>query len=217
MNKKIAIGVGVAVVIALLAMFAMKGKNKTEVKDQTSSTKTETLVQQPQTTQNSLKGLLGMSSAQMCSFSAGQELGTSTAYVAAGKMRSDTTVKINGTDTSSHMILDGNTVYTWMDGQKTGYKMDFSAMQANAPKGYVNNTSQANIDPNKNFDFKCSPWQTDQSKFSLPSDVEFTDTTQMIQDLTKNPANPAGANTKDLCASLQEPAKSQCEAALKVK
>lgn len=217
MNKKIAIGIGVVVVIALVAMFAMNSKNKTEVKDQTSSTKTETTVAQSQTTQTNLKELLGISNPQTCTFTIGEGLGTSTAYIAEGKMRSDSSVKAGETTVSSHMILDGKTTYTWIDGQKTGYKMDFSAMQGNPTKGDVSNTGQANIDPNKNFDFACSPWSVDQNKFSLPSDVEFTDTTKMMQDLTKSPANPAGTNTKDLCASLQEPAKSQCEAAFKAK
>lgn len=228
MNKKIAIGVGVIIVIALLAGFFMRNKNTAEVKDNMGKTLPEQEAAQPQGMQNTLKGLLGLGQSQTCTYNVGEGLGTSTVYVAGGKMRTDTLVKTGTSDFVSHTIMDGQSVYSWMDGQKTGYKMDFASMQGNTMKGDVNNSGQANIDPNKQFDFKCSRWSVDNSKFALPTGVEFTDMTKMMQDMQQmqptgqtTPTPGAGtmpAGSMDaMCDSLQEPAKTQCLAALKAK
>lgn len=228
MNKKIAIGVGVIIVIALLAGFFMRSKKTTEVKDDMSKTTAQKEATQPQGMQNTLKGLLGMGQSQTCTYSVGEGMGTGTVYISGGKMSMVTMVKAGNADVTSHMIMDGKTSYSWMDGQKTGYKMDFASMQGNTMKGDVNNSGQANIDPNKQFDFKCSRWSVDNSKFALPTGVEFTDMTKMMQDMQKmqptgqtTPTPAAGtmpAGSMDaMCDSLQEPAKTQCLAALKAK
>lgn len=228
MNKKIAIGVGVIIVIALLAGFFMRNKNSAEVKDDMGKTLPEQEAAQPQGMQNTLKGLLGMGQSQTCTYTVGEGLGTGTVYINGGKMSMETMVKTGSTTTTSHMVMDGKTSYSWVDGQKTGYKMDFEAMQGNTIKGDVNNSGQANIDPNKQFDFKCSRWSVDNSKFALPTGVEFTDMTKMMQDVQQmqptgqtTPTPGAGtmpAGSMDaMCDSLQEPAKTQCLAALKAK
>lgn len=228
MNKKIAIGVGVIIVIALLAGFFMRNKSANQVKNSMVLQTPQNEATQPQGMQNTLKGLLGLGQSQTCTYNVGEGLGTSTVYVASGKMRTDTLVKTGTTDFVSHTIMDGQSVYSWMDGQKTGYKMDFASMQGNTMKGDVNNSGQANIDPNKQFDFKCSSWSADSSKFTLPAGVEFNDMTKMMQDMQTNmpsgqttPTPAAGtmpAGSMDaMCDSLQEPAKSQCLAALKGK
>lgn len=222
MNKKIAIGVGVIIVIALLAGFFTRSKNTSQVKDEVTAPTGQEEVAQPQGMQNTLKGLLGLGGSQTCTYNVGEGLGTSTAYVSGGKMRTDTLVKAGTSNFASHTIMDGQSVYSWMDGQKTGYKMDFASMQGNTTKGDINNSGQADIDPNKQFDFKCSNWSADNSKFTLPAGVEFTDMTKMLQDMqTATPPGAAGtmpAGSMDaMCDSLQEPAKTQCVAAMKGK
>lgn len=224
MNKKIAIGVGAIIVITLLVGFFMRSKKTTEVKDDMSKTTTQKEATQPQGMQNTLKGLLGMGQSQTCTYSVGEGLGTGTVYISDGKMSMVTMVKAGNTDVTSHMIMDGKTSYSWMDGQKTGYKMDFEAMQGNTTKGDVGNSGQANIDPNKQFNFQCSNWSPDSSKFTLPAGVEFTDMTKMMQDMQKmQPTGQTqtmptqGQNMAAMCDGLQEPAKTQCVAAMKGK
>ena len=123
MNKKIAIGVGVIIVIALLAGFFMRSKNTAEVKDEMMKPSAEKETMQPQGMQNTLKGLLGLGQSQTCTYTVGEGLGTSTVYISNGKMSMETIVKTGNTDITSHMIMDGTTSYSWMDGQKTGYKI----------------------------------------------------------------------------------------------
>ncbi len=221
MNKKIAIGVGAIIVIALLAGFFMRSKNTAEVKDEMMKPTPEKEAMQPQGMQNTLKGLLGLGQSQTCTYTVGEGLGTSTVYISGGKMSMETMVGTGSTSITSHMIMDGKTSYSWMDGQKTGYKMDFEAMQGNTTKGDVGNSGQANIDPNKQFNFKCSNWTPDSSKFTLPAGVEFTDMTKMMQDMQKMQLNgqtqtmpTQGQSMEAMCAGLQEPAKTQCLAAM---
>lgn len=226
MNKKIAIGVGAIIVITLLVGFFMRSKNTAEVKDDMMKSTPEKEVMQPQGMQNTLKGLLGMGQSQTCTYTVGEGLGTGTVYISGGKMSMVTMVKAGNTDVTSHMIMDGKTSYSWMDGQKTGYKMDFEAMQGNTTKGDVGNSGQANIDPNKQFNFQCSNWAADSSKFALPAGVEFTDMTKMMQDMQKmqpngqtqtipTQGNPPASGMTAMCDGLQEPAKTQCLAAMK--
>lgn len=224
MNKKIAIGVGAIIVIALLVGFFMRSKNTAEVKDEMMKSSLEKAVTQPQGMQNTLKGLLGMGQSQTCTYSVGEGLGTGTVYISGGKMSMETMVGTGSSSITSHMVMDGKTSYSWMDGQKTGYKMDFEAMQANTVKGDVNNSGQANIDVDKQFSFQCSNWTPDSSKFALPAGVEFTDMAKMMQDMQKmQPSGQTqtmptqGQSMEAICAGLQEPAKGQCLAAIKGK
>ncbi|MBP9686690.1 MAG: hypothetical protein KBD66_02735 [Candidatus Doudnabacteria bacterium] len=217
MNKKIAIGVGVVLVIALLAGYAMRNKDTNQVNS--SNTKTEQQVQVNQTTtqQTSLKALMTSGGARTCTYTVGEGMGSAVAFFTNGKMRSDIQVQAGQTNIVSHMLIDGQTSYSWIDGQKTGYKMDLAAMQGNPTKGDINNTGQANIDPNKNFDFKCSDWSVDTSNFAVPTNVEFTDMTKMMQDLPQAPSSgniPGAVNSEIICGGLQEPAKSQCMSAM---
>jgi hypothetical protein len=138
-------------------------------------------------------------------------------------MRGDTEVKTANVTTRMHMIVDGKTSYSWAEGQDTGYKMDFAAMKTDSMKGSDMSQNQTAVDVNKNYNFKCSNWSVDTSKFTLPTGVTFKDMAEMMQGMPKAPTGQTqtiqnqGQNMAAMCDSLQEPAKSQCLAALKGK
>src|SRR6185503_5345615 len=152
-------------IIGLIAYLALGKKNNT---DQTSSVEsnsqtadTASEASQSTATPQSLKSLLAAGTAQKCSFSDSGSQGTF--YVSAGKARGDFTTTASGKTTATHMIVDGQTSYIWMDGQSQGFKMmaDASA-QANV------NAQQA-IDANKPIGYSCSAWSADSSMFVLPT------------------------------------------------
>jgi hypothetical protein len=115
------------------------------------------------------------------------------------------------------MISDGKDSYMWMDGQTSGYKMKFD----DSAKPAANTTQNSGVDPNKNMDYKCSNWSADGSLFTLPSNVQFQDMSAMMggagAGASANMMDDKGMKTIQMqaCASLSEPQKSQCEAALK--
>ncbi len=166
----------------------------------------------------SLNELLGLGTSQKCTFSSvnGSDTTSGTVYVAGGKMRGDFTSNVSGQSTSSHMIVDGTTSYTWMDGQSTGYKMTFNPETGATPSATGSQTSQG-PDLNQKSDYNCSAWTADSSLFTLPADVKF----MSLGDLLPTPPSAAGTGTGtsvssqcSYCDSLTGDSKTQCKSAL---
>lgn len=179
MNKKVIISVGVIVLLALGAGgFMLKSATTTNTTN-TDSNSSETGAMK------SLKDLLGLGSAQACSFEGG------TVYVSNGKMRGDFTTNAAQGTMSSHMIVDGQTSYIWIDGQSTGFKMTFDAAAQQEAQESVKN----NIDINKQSNYNCKAWSADLGVFTLPKDVTFTDFSALTVPST------TGAGTFNQCAA----------------
>jgi hypothetical protein len=211
MNTKIVSIVVVVLVVLGAAFFLMRNKgsdnNKVYYGNNTAATKT-----QATTEQQSFKTLLASGGSRKCTYSDTQSGVTSqgTVYVAGGKFRGDFSSTVNGKVMMSHMISDGQSSYLWTDGMASGYKMKFDASaQANA-----NASAQTHaMDTNKNMNFHCDSWSGDSSMFNLPTGVQFTDMTNLMGGATGSSAAASGTMKIDVCASLKEPAKSQCMAA----
>src|SRR5690606_25595437 len=94
-----------------------------------------------------------------------------TVYITGPKIRGDFTssVEVPGLvsmDVTSHMISDGEFIHTWTSLSNEGYKNAVSSKtEANTETGAVS------FDQNLNY--KCNPWNVDESKFLLPSDITF--------------------------------------------
>ena len=161
------------VIVAAAAFFLMKGdgddsatnteNNTTQVNVNDSNGQ----VQPSSSTKSaSMKDLMAGES-QTCTYSdAGY---TGTVYVANNKMRMDYTGTSNGVTVTSHSIIDGNVYYSWIDGQPNGFKFDVSKTGAGQAG------PNQNVDINRTFDYNCSAWSVDNSKFTLPAGVQFTD------------------------------------------
>lgn len=193
MSKKV-----VAIVIILLLLLLGGYFYMTKGKRGGTGTGTET----QSSASSSLKDLLTKGVAQSCTFS--NEGSAGTVYVAGGKMRGDFDSVTEGKTVKSHMIVDGNTSYIWMDGEKTGFKMSFdpSAQTTGsaAPAG--------GFDANASMNYKCGAWITDSSQFTPPSNVTFTSF-----DLpSAAPAKAGGTQPSQCsyCSSLTGDDKAQC-------
>lgn len=203
MNKKVVIAV-VVLILALGLFFVFKNKSTIGTPStQTSSAK-------------SLKDLLSSGISQKCTFSdtSSENVQEGVTYVSKGKMRGDFTTTVSGKVTKSHMIVADNTSYIWTDDDKNGFKSTFN--QENTPE--VDNAEDKNtttgVDVNKQADYKCSAWVTDESVFTPPADIKFTDLSQMFKPDT---TNGGGTNTSQcsVCDSLSGDDKAQCKTALK--
>jgi len=214
MNKKVlGIIIGVIAVIALVFFFMSGDKgadNGTSTTDDNASA------------QQSLSELLASGRSQTCTFSDATDSGsyTGTVYVGAGKMRSDFDTTANGQTTKAHMIVDGQTSYTWMDGMMQGYKMAFDA------QAQVDTSSQqAALDPEKKVDYRCDSGSVNSAMFDLPSGVTFSDFSSMMPQVpaggTGTEASGSTSGSADLkamqcaaCDSLTGDEQTQCKAAL---
>jgi hypothetical protein len=164
----------------------------------------------------SLKELITANVPQKCTFSATDETGSTegTTYVSGGKVRSDATVTDEGETTVSHMISDGKTNYIWTDGEKNGFKMtvpEEDAEDISAPDSADTPVSNE-VDMDQKTDYKCAAWIPDNSVFVPPTNVTFTDFSQMME-----PAGsaPSTASQCSYCDNLSGEDKSACLSAFK--
>lgn len=97
---------------------------------------------------------------------------TGTVYISGIKIRGDfmTTTKVAGNlKIESHMISDGEFVYTWSAGTLTGFKVAVSA-ESNP----TSTESSASFDYNQKLDYDCKAWTVEETKFMVPTDIKFT-------------------------------------------
>ena len=208
MNNKILLTIGVIILVIVLggAAFIMsKNSSKTPVSTPVMQS------EKPASNQKSLRDLISSGQAQKCTFkdkSASINV-EGTAYVASGKMRGDFNSVAGEKNIMMHMIVDGKTSYTWMDNQTTGYKMIFDLAKLVAPTG-----NQQSVDVNKVIDYNCSSWTVDNSVFTPPANVKFSETGAM----TAPSGSPTGVSAQDKCSVcdvLPADDKVQCRTALK--
>ncbi len=212
MNKTIGIIVAIVVIAGGAFLLMNKKSDDTATKGSSESAKMEDSEQ----SNLSLKSLMSSGKSQKCTFSMNENdsTGTGTFYIANGKSRGDITATVSGKSTTTHMISDGTTSYVWFDGSSTGFK---TAINGDDLKAAQSQTQT--VDPNKNYDFKCSGWSSDSSMFVTPSNVEFKEFNMpVIPAASDSSSTSAGANTMmnadTVCAGLTGSAKEQCVAAM---
>lgn len=209
-------------VVVSFVLLAASCRGKVAVQTQTAPAPSP--APQAMSQQMSMKDLMMAGKSQRCdvdtSTATSQSKGT--VYFSSGKMRGDFTTTLDGKAETTHMINDGTTVYTWVDGMATAMKMSVTAMdnmkaQANTPA-----TAKPAVDPNTKYDYHCSAWSADEASFALPKGVTFTDFSAMMQTQVKTPSASAGASASGnaaacLACNNAGAGKAQCLAALKCK
>lgn len=169
----------------------------------------------PSNAMQSLKDLITKGTAMSCAFT--EENTQGNLYIAGGKVRGDFESTENGTTTKSHIIDMDNTSYIWMEGQKTGFKTSFNPSATSAPGATAEPSTGANtgFDANKSMDYKCGSWSVDNSFFTLPSGVTFSDMSSLAPKIEPNTSS--NSNQCSYCNNLNGDAKTQCLAALNCK
>ena len=204
-----------AVVVILLVLglggFFLFSKQSPSSLNQTNNTTSGT----EKTAMESLADLIKGGSNLTCEFnSQADENGYAskgTIYIASGNMRGDFINTIDGKTTNMSMIRNGNDNYIWGDEIETGIKMTLSQ------EDLVAETNEASkyIDLNKKLDYNCNPWGVDQSKFTPPSNIKFTDLSKMMEEAKKLMEDKDGDINSSLCDSIEDTnAKAACKNAI---
>ena len=137
-----------------------------------------------------------------CTYSADDDGVTSsgTTYISGTKVRSDFEVEMEeGVSSKGHMIFVDSTAYTWTEGMNPGYKMTLSLEDLEGDKGNIQSNKDLEVYA-KAYDFKCTPWIVDTSVFEVPTDISFTDFTEMLDTFQTVDEPSELAPTGDLCA-----------------
>jgi hypothetical protein len=187
--KNIGIIVAVIILIILLGaggfLFLKYSKATTMPKQVATSTPT----QAPKT--NSVSGtilsLLSGGQNVNCAITYPDNKGTGSIFVSDKKFAGDFTMKdSSGKETIGHMISDGTFMYIWSSAMPTGIKMNLEVAK-NAATNAQNNQG---IDVNQKVGLNCSPWLPDNSKFTVPTNIRFTDMSKFFPQ-----GQPAGTVT----------------------
>ncbi len=187
-------------VISLSVLLSACGKPSIQTPGQADNkgeTKTENFSQK-----STLKNLLGMSKNLTCSYvfedteNKFQVKGTT--YISGKKFaqEGETTDPADKTKTiKSYMLSDGDYVYTWSPSQKgTGMKIKIEEPKNEDIETPKTDVAGAKDNMEKEYDMDCKPWVVDQTKFTLPADIKFTDFSEMLKNLPKTPSLPTIPN-----------------------
>jgi len=134
-----------------------------------------------------------------CTYSSKAEGGESsgTTYVSGNKARSDFTAKSSGGEQfESYSITDGDWMYIWNSQSDQGTKMKISDL----PKNEDNPNTSKLADVNNAFDYKCSPWLPDNSKFNVPTNITFVDFTETMKNIQEQ-TNKMKGELKGMCGT----------------
>ncbi|MEI6494798.1 MAG: hypothetical protein WCO03_01925 [bacterium] len=172
MNKKALIIVVVVVVVgALWFMMGNKGSAPApgnESIDATTNSDSGVF-------KGSMLDLMKRGGSYRCTYAVTSEQGKfeGTAYVSGKKVRVDSSNEIAGPQVQkmeSHMINDGEFIYTWSPAMPQGVKMaapkDETVPQPGAEV-------QGQYDYNQKVDYKCFAWTDDNTMLTPPTNIQF--------------------------------------------
>lgn len=128
-----------------------------------------------------------------------------TTYISGGKVRGDFTTTVGDQTQTGHTIYDDKISYVWMDGQQNGYIINSESTPSDEGEEVQ---TQKGIDLNKSIDYRCDSWNSDDSMFVPPTDVEFLVfevPSSGRLDVIKDEADPC-----DSCSLLTGEQQTQC-------
>jgi hypothetical protein len=188
--------VSTLIVISFGLLLSACGKTTSDVSGQIEN-KTESR-EEAFSKKSTLKTLLGMGKSLNCTYEftdSENKLTTKGTTYVSGKNFATDIETTNPADTKktlkNHMISDGEYLYTWGDDQKgTGMKVKMEASTETDSKTVKTDVAGVQEDMEKEYDMKCSPWGVDQSKFTVPSNIKFTDLSEIMKNIPSMPNIP---------------------------
>ena len=174
-------------------------------------TANETPKESPSTVMGSIKDILTGGKTQSCTISYPNNSGSGTFYVSDKKFSGEFTIKDNkGVEMTGHSVSDGTYVYVWSTAAPMGIKMKLDSA-VNAAEGQ---TQTGNMNFNQEVNYKCGPWIVDNSKFQIPTNIQFSDMSNLMNQTKPSATTPTEGITSP-CDQITNPqAKAACESAI---
>lgn len=186
MIKRIGILVGILLLLALVGggyYFAMKAEKSML------SAKNPTPTKSPATVFDSIQEALAKSLSLTCDYT--YNTMHTVAYVKKGMVRADV-VDTKDASLSGSVIMKDKKIYYW-NAQKTGFMMALPEVNGTPSAGsQPGQSGQDTLQNLEKFKQYCKAAPVADSEFVIPSDVKFTDETQMMKALPSG--SPTGAN-----------------------
>ena len=142
---------------------------------------------------------------------------TGTVYLSGGRMLGEfQTTQANEQPIDSFIIQDGEHVYTWTSGQSKGIKIK-PENQKNIVEENTENLKSEPKTPDlegQDIDYVCKPWLPNNSFFTPPDYIEFTDLNQQIEQI-EEAVDQVETVSCDVCDQLPAgEAQDQCRQSL---
>jgi hypothetical protein len=212
MQKKLPIIVGVLLLLLVLVgggMFLLSNKSATpgtQTQTNQNSPKSEGKIETTSVS-GTIKDLLAGGKTQTCTITYPNNAGTGTIYLADKKMSGNFTIReFNGKQITGNMVSDGTYMYTWSTDANMGIKMNLAETQKQVQS--TTNGQNSSVDINQKVDMKCSSWNVDNSKFTVPTNIKFTDMTNLLKQL---PSQKTTAETPAAGATNGSEGSSPCD------
>jgi hypothetical protein len=170
------IGIAVAIIILIIILgaggFLFLKYSKAPAMPKQVATSTPTKAPTTNSASGTILSLLSGGKTVNCVITYPDNKGTGTIFVADKKFAGDFTTKdSSGKETIGHIVSDGTFMYIWSASMPTGIKMSLEAAK-NAATNAQNNQA---VNINQNVNMNCQQWSADNSKFTVPTNIRFTD------------------------------------------
>lgn len=131
------------------------------------------------------------------------------------RMRGDFTLTSSDGSYDGHVIQKENMSYFWNSESPQGFKSDLSQIEMNTgdTQDASDNLSNETFDYSQEYDYTCSNWKVDETVFQEPSEIEFVDMSEQIQQIQNNLQDIQGLDC-GTCDSLSGEAQTACQQAL---
>lgn len=193
MNTKIVIGVAVLIAVAIGLWLAL-GKEAAEAPS-TASNGDEMAMSADEGASDdsgmfsgtgSFLDLIGMGRNVTCDFTYVAEetdgAAAGTVWVAGERMRGDFEMQQAGETYYSHMIQDGEMIYTWSESPAGDFAIVMPIEEGEDVEADTQEYSRP-VDMNNEVDYDCRSWNVNASVFVPPSDIEFVTMEEMFQNM----------------------------------
>ena len=184
MNTKL-VAIAVAVIILVGAggfLLYNKSKTNTSPSTQPSTSSSGSAKTEMMGGSSTLSDLFSGGKTQKCTFDVKGTTGGSTngtVYVSGDKAYGNFAITdSSGKASNTYMIRNNDTFYIWGSSLPTGIKMTMSLSDlASKTQG----AQYSNMDVNQKLNYNCSAWSVDNTLFTPPTTVKFTDESSIMQ------------------------------------
>ena len=126
-----------------------------------------------------MQDLMARGKSMKCTYTQEVEGGgtaTGVVYMADKNARTEITIKeANSPFGKMYALVNQEWVYSWNDTSSEGYKIALEASEM----GEKNKETVSNL--SEEIDFECKSWKKDNSKFKVPTNIEFKDMSEMME------------------------------------
>ena len=181
---------------------SLNPENSTKNSSQEDTEKLETNGDKEESFFGSMQDLMARGKSLKCAYKASSSNSDdeyeTVMYISGGNVKTETKIKTDeGKTEESNMIISKDWMYMWNSFTLKGTKTDMSKMpkMENVTDKDVNK-DMANLA--KKMDYKCRAWIPDNSKFKVPTNIQFEDITEIMAGMADVVGNMTEKDIKEM-------------------